>query len=155
MTENILKILEKIKNKEYIAIVDGYKESGLVSILVEVDNLTQDFLESVNSISKTEVIFCFDNQDLERLGFRSNTSEGYIYRFNQKMPTLVAKEVSTETNIFNKYKKTISLLFDRNSTNKDFQSPGGVQLSCATIGGVLRRTGHTEAAIDLRKLSNK
>lgn len=155
MTENILKILEKIKNKEYIAIVDDYKESGLVSILVEVDNLTQDFLESVNSISKTEVIFCFDNQDIERLGFRSNTSEGYIYRFNQKMPTLVAKEVSTETNIFNKYKKTISLLFDRNSTNKDFQSPGVVQLSCATIGGVLRRTGHTEAAIDLRKLSNK
>ncbi|MFM8212607.1 MAG: hypothetical protein ACKN9B_05375, partial [Actinomycetes bacterium] len=104
MTEKILKILEKIKNKEYIAIVDDYKESGLVSILVEVDNLTQDFLESVNSISKTEVIFCFDNQDLERLGFRSNTSEGYIYRFNQKLPTLVAKEVSTETNIFNKYK---------------------------------------------------
>ena len=49
---------------------------------------------------------------------------------------------------------TIRSLGDRNSISKDFSSPGIVYPLSSRIGGVLRRPGHTEAAVDLAKLSN-
>ena len=153
--KDIANILDKIKQKKPVAILDDHEDSGLVSFLVDIDFLTENFIESLHNIGKFQILFCLDNQDLERLGYKSNTSEGYIYRFNQKLPSVISKEVLSHNNLFEQYFKTLSLLLNRNSTIKDFNTPGVVQLSCSTLGGVLRRTGHTEAAIDLMKLASK
>jgi 3,4-dihydroxy 2-butanone 4-phosphate synthase / GTP cyclohydrolase II len=47
---------------------------------------------------------------------------------------------------------TILSLIDPDSTASDFKRPGHVFPLIAKKGGVLRRTGHTEAAVDLAKL---
>ena len=49
--------------------------------------------------------------------------------------------------------KTIKALTDANMTHKDFARPGHIFPLRAKSGGVLRRTGHTEAAIDLSRLA--
>ena len=49
--------------------------------------------------------------------------------------------------------KTIKALINESSKAKEFSKPGHVFPLVAKNGGVLRRTGHTEAAIDLPKLS--
>ncbi|GLW94240.1 bifunctional 3,4-dihydroxy-2-butanone-4-phosphate synthase/GTP cyclohydrolase II [Actinokineospora globicatena] len=48
---------------------------------------------------------------------------------------------------------TIRLLADEASTAKDFNRPGHVVPLRAKEGGVLRRPGHTEAAIDLARMA--
>lgn len=48
---------------------------------------------------------------------------------------------------------TISALMDSKITAKDFSRPGHVFPLRAKEGGVLRRPGHTEAAVDLAKLA--
>lgn len=48
---------------------------------------------------------------------------------------------------------TISALIDKKAKPDDFQRPGHVFPLIAHEGGVLRRAGHTEAAIDLARLS--
>jgi 3,4-dihydroxy 2-butanone 4-phosphate synthase/GTP cyclohydrolase II len=48
---------------------------------------------------------------------------------------------------------TIKALTDRNMQPEDFARPGHIFPLKAKPGGVLRRTGHTEAAIDLAKLA--
>ena len=48
---------------------------------------------------------------------------------------------------------TIRLLADQQSTPQDFVQPGHIFPLQAMEGGVLRRAGHTEAAIDLAKLA--
>ncbi|PPK66771.1 bifunctional 3,4-dihydroxy-2-butanone-4-phosphate synthase/GTP cyclohydrolase II [Actinokineospora auranticolor] len=48
---------------------------------------------------------------------------------------------------------TIRLLADADATAKDFNRPGHVVPLRAKEGGVLRRPGHTEAAIDLARLA--
>lgn len=48
---------------------------------------------------------------------------------------------------------TIRALLDPNSTPGDFKRPGHIFPLVAKNGGVLRRAGHTEAAIDLARLS--
>src|SRR6056297_2814378 len=48
---------------------------------------------------------------------------------------------------------TIQKLADENSKAEDFNKPGHVFPLTARKGGVLRRAGHTEAAVDLAKLA--
>jgi 3,4-dihydroxy 2-butanone 4-phosphate synthase/GTP cyclohydrolase II len=49
--------------------------------------------------------------------------------------------------------KTIKALCDDDATGYDFNKPGHIFPLKAKEGGVLRRTGHTEAAIDLARLA--
>ena len=50
--------------------------------------------------------------------------------------------------------KTIKVAINQNSRKKDIVSPGHVFPLVARNGGVLERAGHTEASIDISKLSN-
>ena len=50
--------------------------------------------------------------------------------------------------------KTVKALVDDNTNPEDLQRPGHVFPLIAKNGGVLRRTGHTEAAIDFARLAN-
>lgn len=49
--------------------------------------------------------------------------------------------------------RTIQLLAAADSTDKDFVQPGHINPLVAKPGGVLRRAGHTEAAVDLCRLA--
>ncbi len=49
--------------------------------------------------------------------------------------------------------KTIEMLIDPTSTAEDFVIPGHVFPLVARAGGVLRRAGHTEAAVDLSRIA--
>jgi len=155
LINKVSRITKSIQESKLISIVDDYQDFSTVSILLTSENLSSDFLEMLGQKFNFELIFCLDNQDLERIGFKSNTSEGYIYRFNQKLPKISSKDLNNDSDLYIKQVKTISRLLDRNSTKQSFVTPGVVQLSCSTIGGVLRRTGHTEAAIDLMKIAEK
>lgn len=51
--------------------------------------------------------------------------------------------------------KTVCALADTNARASDFARPGHIFPLRAQTGGVLRRTGHTEAAVDLARLAGK
>ena len=155
MIKNIQNIINIIQNGDSITIVDDYQDFSTASILMNPEKINRIFLESLSKQFNYEMTFCLETQDLERLGFKSLTSEGFIYRFNQKLPKVISKSVVSENDQFIKQISTINQLLDRNSTKDNFVSPGVIQLSCSTIGGVLRRTGHTEAALDLKKMAGQ
>lgn len=48
---------------------------------------------------------------------------------------------------------TVRAVVDPNSTAEDFVRPGHVHMLLAKEGGVLRRAGHTEAAVDLARMA--
>ncbi len=49
--------------------------------------------------------------------------------------------------------KCVRTIADPNSKPEDFQRPGHVHMLLAKEGGVLRRAGHTEAAVDLARMA--
>ncbi|MFZ9213050.1 MAG: GTP cyclohydrolase II [Candidatus Nanopelagicales bacterium] len=155
MFKNIQNMINIIQNGDSITIVDDYQDFSTASILMNPEKINRIFLESLSKQFNYEMTFCLETQDLERLGFKSLTSEGFIYRFNQKLPKVISKSVVSENDQLIKQISTINQLLDRNSTKDNFVSPGVIQLSCSTIGGVLRRTGHTEAALDLKKMAGQ
>ena len=63
------------------------------------------------------------------------------------------KGISTGISAFDRA-KTIKVAINQNSSRKDIVSPGHVFPLAARNGGVLERAGHTEASIDISKLSN-
>ena len=62
------------------------------------------------------------------------------------------KGISTGISAFDRA-KTIRVAINQNSRKKDIVSPGHVFPLVARNGGVLERAGHTEASIDISKLS--
>ena len=60
--------------------------------------------------------------------------------------------ISTGISAFDRA-KTIKVAINQNSTKQDIVSPGHVFPLVARNGGVLERAGHTEASIDISKLS--
>lgn len=68
--------------------------------------------------------------------------------------TISIDHVSSTTGI-SAYERfeTIKALTDKNVTTHDFNQPGHVFPLIAKDGGVRQRQGHTEAAVDLAKLS--
>ena len=63
------------------------------------------------------------------------------------------KGTSTGISAFDRA-KTIKVAINKNSRQKDIVSPGHVFPLVARNGGVLERAGHTEASVDISKLSN-
>ena len=63
------------------------------------------------------------------------------------------KGISTGISAFDRA-KTIKIAINKNSRQKDIVSPGHVFPLVARNGGVLERAGHTEASVDISKLSN-
>ncbi|OLN22507.1 bifunctional 3,4-dihydroxy-2-butanone 4-phosphate synthase/GTP cyclohydrolase II [Domibacillus antri] len=68
--------------------------------------------------------------------------------------TVSVDHVSTTTGI-SAFERadTVRALVDEQSVPSDFKRPGHIFPLIAKSGGVLRRTGHTEAAVDLAKLA--
>jgi len=69
--------------------------------------------------------------------------------------TVSVDHISTSTGIsaFERA-QTVKALIDPNTKPSDFRRPGHIFPLIAKDGGVLRRAGHTEAAIDLAKMCN-
>ena len=155
MISNIYQILENIKTNKPVAIVDDFQDSSSLSILFDPNLISKEQIEKFDIENKYDLTFCIDSHDLERFGIKSRTNEGYIYRFNQNLPSVTSKSALGDKDSIEQKIETIHKLSDRNKNINDFTIPGCIQISCSTIGGVLRRTGHTEAAIDLMKLSGK
>tara|TARA_B100000963_G_scaffold334032_1_gene326880 strand:- start:94 stop:1152 length:1059 start_codon:yes stop_codon:yes gene_type:complete len=63
------------------------------------------------------------------------------------------KGISTGISAFDRA-KTIKVAINKNSGKKDIVSPGHVFPLVARNGGVLERAGHTEASVDISKLSS-
>ncbi|HBA04574.1 MAG TPA: 3,4-dihydroxy-2-butanone-4-phosphate synthase, partial [Clostridium sp.] len=68
--------------------------------------------------------------------------------------TVSVDHISTTTGI-SAYERalTIQKILDEDSIGKDFRRPGHIFPLQARDGGVLKRVGHTEAAVDLAKMA--
>ncbi|MED4784095.1 bifunctional 3,4-dihydroxy-2-butanone-4-phosphate synthase/GTP cyclohydrolase II [Brevibacillus choshinensis] len=68
--------------------------------------------------------------------------------------TVSIDEQSTHTGISaHERSQTVFAMLDDNKTAEDFRRPGHIFPLIAKAGGVLRRAGHTEAAVDLAQLT--
>ncbi len=151
--ETINNAIERFRNGEMVIVVDDENRENEGDLIMAAEFITP---EAVNFITKeARGILCVaitherahelelqmmvkDNTSLHQTPF--TVSIDYIYG------------TTTGTSAFDRA-KTIKAITDKNVKPEDFAKPGHIFPLVAKKGGVLKRAGHTEAAIDLAKLA--
>lgn len=141
-----------IKEGKMIIVIDDEDRENEGDLLMAAEKVTSD---SINFMAKFgRGLICMPIKDgiAKKLEFNPmvlNNTDNHETAF-----TVSIDHVDTQTGI-SAFERayTIKKVLDEKSKNDDFRRPGHVFPLIAREGGVLNRSGHTEAATDLAKLA--
>lgn len=151
--ETIKNAIKKFRNGEMIIVVDDEDRENEGDLIMAAEFITP---EAVNFITReARGILCVAitperAQELElQMMVKENTS---LHQTPFTVSIDYIHGTTTGTSAFDRA-KTIKAITDKNSKPEDFAKPGHIFPLVAKKGGVLKRAGHTEAAVDLAKLA--
>ncbi len=145
--------IEAIKNGKMIIIMDdeGRENEGDIVYAGEFSSP-----EKVNFlVTEARGVLCVSltNEIAKKLDFPLMVDKNSSNHETAFTVSVDAKRAKTGVSAFER-DMTIKLICDDNSKPSDFAKPGHIFPLIAKNGGVLVRTGHTEASVDICKLAN-
>ena len=153
MISEVKDIINSFKSGEMIILVDDEDRENEGDLIISAEHLTADHINFMITFGKGLVCAPISSNIAKKLklplmqGVNNEMQTAYTASVDLK-----GNGVTTGISADDRY-KTIKGLLDKNSTRDDFNVPGHIFPLRAMDGGVLRRAGHTEAAIDLCKLA--
>ncbi|MEA3475642.1 MAG: bifunctional 3,4-dihydroxy-2-butanone-4-phosphate synthase/GTP cyclohydrolase II [Candidatus Cloacimonadota bacterium] len=157
-----------MKNKTFASIEDAVNEikNGKMVIVVDDENRENegDLIMAAEKINAKSINFMITHarglicvpmieEDLQRLNISLMTAENTERHRTQFTVSVDAKENTTTGISAYDRAETIKVLANSNSRPEYLQRPGHIFPLKAQPGGVLKRAGHTEAAVDLAKIA--
>ena len=151
---SIEEALEDIKAGKVVIVVDDEDRENEGDFVVAAEMVTPEIINFFASQGRGLICAPLledrcDELELE-LMVKTN-SAAYETAFTVSVD-LIGHGCTTGISVSDRY-KTIQALVDPNTKPKDLGKPGHIFPLRAKKGGVLRRAGHTEAAIDLARLA--
>ncbi|WEV71111.1 GTP cyclohydrolase II [Lactobacillus sp. ESL0785] len=152
LNEKMAKILDHMRNGGLVIVADSPQRESEGDMIGLAEKVTPQMVNTM--ITKARGLLCVpmskayaDRLQLSPLETGSNDTFGTAF-------TMSVDSIETTTGIsaFDRA-KTIKKLANPDSQWADFYHPGHVFPLVAKEGGVLERTGHTEAALDLARLA--
>ena len=154
MISDITEIIKAFANGEMVILIDDEDRENEGDLIVSAEKLTPDHINFMIKEGRGLVCAPISQSIAERLSL--NLMDGVSNEEHTQYTVSVdahGNEVTTGISAEDRC-ATIKLLANPSSTKDDFNIPGHIFPLKAMKGGVLRRAGHTEAAIDLCKESN-
>lgn len=152
MFHTIEEAIDDLKQGKMVIVVDDEDRENEGDFVALADTVTPEMINFMITYGKGLVCTPITEQLADKLDIPLMTSKNtdpYGTAF-----TVSIDHVETTTGISASERAlTIKALTDPNVKRNEFKSPGHVFPLIAKEGGVLKRAGHTEAAIDLAKLS--
>ena len=153
MISDVKDIINSFKNGDMIILVDDEDRENEGDLIISAEHLTADHINFMITFGKGLVCAPISSDIAKKLklplmqGVNNEMQTAYTASVDLK-----GNGVTTGISADDRY-KTIKGLLDKESTREDFNVPGHIFPLQAMDGGVLRRAGHTEAAIDLCRLA--
>ncbi len=150
--DQIEEAIEDIKNGEMVIVVDDEDRENEGDLVMAAQKADKDSINFM--IKKARGLVCtpleeerINELDLPQM-VENNTD-------NHETAFTVSVDYKDTTTGISAHERalTIKKLADDNALAQDFKRPGHIFPLTARQGGVLRRAGHTEAAVDLAKLA--
>jgi len=145
--------IEDFKKGKPVVVVDDEDRENEGDLIIAGSLITTESMNFI--IRNTSGVVCvpMEPEDLDRLNIPLMTlmnedKKGTAFSVSVDASVGITTGISAEDRA-----TTVKVLADRNSKPNDVRKPGHVFPLRAAQGGVLRRAGHTEAGVDLAKLS--
>lgn len=150
----IAEAIEDLKNGKVIIVVDDENRENEGDFLSAAELTTPEIINFMTIHGRGLICTPLPEERCDELGLEvmvSRSSDPKETAFTVSID-LLGDGVSTGISASDRA-KTILALMDENTKPTDFMRPGHVFPLRAKKGGVLKRAGHTEAAIDLTRLA--
>ncbi|WP_040759348.1 bifunctional 3,4-dihydroxy-2-butanone-4-phosphate synthase/GTP cyclohydrolase II [Sporosarcina newyorkensis] len=152
MFHTIEEALEDLKQGKVVIVVDDEDRENEGDFVALADKITPEIINFMATKGRGLICVPITEQKAQQLGLQMMTdhntdSHGTAF-------TISVDHYSTHTGIsaFERA-ETIVKMMEPSSVASEFKRPGHVFPLVAKSGGVLERTGHTEAAVDLARLA--
>lgn len=160
--ENIGKIfntveeaIEDFKSGKPVLIADDEDRENEGDLICSAEKITPEIINFMASECRGLVCLAITPeraQELELTQMVEKNTESAQTAFTQSIDAAATFGVTTGISAFDRA-KTIQIAIDKCAKPHDLRRPGHVFPCVAKAGGVLQRTGHTEASVDLARLS--
>ena len=152
--DSIEEAIQAIKNGEIIIVVDDEDRENEGDFIVAAEKVTPDVVNFMITHGRGLVCAPLIEDRCADLGLKPMVTDNNSMHETAFTVTvdLLGHGCSTGVSTYDRA-TTIRALVDDNMKASDFAKPGHIFPLIAKKGGVLRRTGHTEAAIDLARLA--
>lgn len=146
--------LDVIRAGQMLLVVDDENRENEGDLVAAGEKITPDIINFMATYGRGLICVPMDEARLCKLGLGRMVplDERDRYRTAFTVSVDAREGISTGISAFDRA-KTVQLLADDNATACDFIRPGHMFPLQAVPGGVLRRTGHTEASVDLARLA--
>ncbi len=150
---SIEEAIEDLKAGKLVVVVDDPDRENEGDLVCSAEKITPQMVNFMITKGKGLVCVPMSVETAQRLDLNMMTDRN-TERHGTKFTISVDAKKDTTTGISaqDRY-RTIQLLASEDSTPEDFVRPGHIFPLVAEPGGVLKRTGHTEAVVDLMKLA--
>lgn len=150
----IQEAIEDIKNGKMIIVVDDKDRENEGDFIAAAECVTPEMINFMAQHGRGLICAPLTEGRAEELGLPLMVNKNTVLHNTQFTVSvdLIGDGCSTGISVHDRA-KTIKALTSKDSKAEDFGRPGHIFPLRAKEGGVLRRTGHTEASIDLARLA--
>jgi 3,4-dihydroxy 2-butanone 4-phosphate synthase/GTP cyclohydrolase II len=145
--------LEDIRNGKMVIVVDDEDRENEGDLVAAAEKVTPEIINFMVTFGKGLVCVPLSEERVEALQLQMMVEENSDLHGTAFTVSVDAHEGTTTGISAFERALTTRLLADPSSGSKDFRKPGHVFPLKARRGGVLKRAGHTEAAVDLARLA--
>lgn len=147
-------VLDAFRKGAMVVVLDDERRENEGDLIVAAETVTAADLNFMISHGRGLVCMAMERDQLARLGLSRMVPHGEGDPFRTAFMESVDARYGVSTGISAQDRaKTARVLVDPASTAADLMRPGHMFPLEAVEGGVLKRPGHTEAAVDLARLA--
>ena len=144
--------IEDIKSGRIVVVVDDEDRENEGDLLMAAERVTPEAINFMATYGRGLICMPVTGERLDELGINAMVSHNTDTQGTAFTVSIDARDVTTGISAHERA-KTIQTVLNPASVPEDLRRPGHIFPLRYREGGVLRRAGHTEAAVDLAKLA--
>lgn len=145
--------IEDIKDGKMIVVVDDENRENEGDLIIAAEKATPENINFMTKFARGLICVPMTGERLKELKIEKMVNDNTDPKETAFTVSIDHKDCTTGISAYERA-MTIKKLIEKDTKADDFTKPGHIFPLVAKEGGVLKRAGHTEAAVDLAKLSN-